>query len=523
MSCCNNNAGWGGSSCGCGTVQYAPPACNPNFPTSCIPLGNGNIVRVVGEDAQSCKYTVPTLASSSLLTYNPGTGLTNWADGSANYPIFLGSDYGATYIAGSFKVGLTYQIVSIGTTDFTACGASANTVGTKFKATAAGTGSGTAVQISTNQVTSNQVNAIEGTTPTGQLVSFFPSPSTETQFPIVSAGGSTTTWGKVEDIITGTGIVYKTGNTAPTGYNPNTVYQIPFGATNTVLTMNSNGVAEFTTPTVTAFIDSSAVNLTYSDANTISVSYGNLVLQNASGNKIAVNGSGTSPYLLKTNTYGVPLAMDSAATTAGNYYYVYAIYNPTTTLFSVVGSASYTGPTLTPTGFSGYTYYRLIGMFYTSSSNTIVPQYYQKGSTVFFGNGGQPVAATITNSTTYVYYGGSISNYAPISLIQKATLLLEAFTQVANQAIKIEIADRNSGTTPGQTTNTNLSSTDTIYGSAVTGGYAIAASSNNFSTIEVAVNSNTQKYNINLGYPNPSTSAPASYGLFISGYTLNIF
>lgn len=51
---------------------------------------------------------------------------------------------GNTATAGSFVVGLRYKIVSLGTTDFTLIGASANTVGLSFVATGAGTGTGTA-------------------------------------------------------------------------------------------------------------------------------------------------------------------------------------------------------------------------------------------------------------------------------------------------------------------------------------------------------------------------------------------
>ena len=47
--------------------------------------------------------------------------------------------------AGSFVVGATYTILTVGTTDFTAIGASSNTVGVTFIATGVGTGNGTAV------------------------------------------------------------------------------------------------------------------------------------------------------------------------------------------------------------------------------------------------------------------------------------------------------------------------------------------------------------------------------------------
>ena len=52
--------------------------------------------------------------------------------------------WGPALTAGSFVVETVYTIQSVGTTDFTAIGASANTVGLTFTATGAGTGTGTA-------------------------------------------------------------------------------------------------------------------------------------------------------------------------------------------------------------------------------------------------------------------------------------------------------------------------------------------------------------------------------------------
>jgi len=49
--------------------------------------------------------------------------------------------------AGSLVSGITYKITSVGTTDFTAIGASSNTVGVVFQATGAGTGTGTVVTV----------------------------------------------------------------------------------------------------------------------------------------------------------------------------------------------------------------------------------------------------------------------------------------------------------------------------------------------------------------------------------------
>ena len=50
----------------------------------------------------------------------------------------------SSVVAGAFVVGTTYEIMSIGTTDFILIGATANTVGDTFVATGAGAGTGTA-------------------------------------------------------------------------------------------------------------------------------------------------------------------------------------------------------------------------------------------------------------------------------------------------------------------------------------------------------------------------------------------
>ena len=47
--------------------------------------------------------------------------------------------------AGAFVVGTEYEIMSIGTTDFTLIGAASNTVGVEFVATGVGVGTGTAI------------------------------------------------------------------------------------------------------------------------------------------------------------------------------------------------------------------------------------------------------------------------------------------------------------------------------------------------------------------------------------------
>ena len=194
MSCGNYNYGWNGG-CGCaGTVQYAPSACNPNFPTTCTALGAGTIVRVVGEDSSSCKYTVPTLQSNSILFYNASTAILSWADGSVGTPIFLGN------------------------------------------------GSG--------QATASASCQLQATTPTGQLVTFKPSVSTKTQFPIVNPSGTSTNWGTVESILPNQGIVYKTGATTDGPLAANTVYQLT-GTSGQFVGFSASGNPIASTPSIT--------------------------------------------------------------------------------------------------------------------------------------------------------------------------------------------------------------------------------------------------------------------------------
>ncbi len=79
-------------------------------------------------------------AETGLLYYG---AIANDIAGNAR-PNYIGATEGTVVSAGAFVVGLSYTIVSVGTTSFTSIGASANTVGVTFKATGAGSGSGTA-------------------------------------------------------------------------------------------------------------------------------------------------------------------------------------------------------------------------------------------------------------------------------------------------------------------------------------------------------------------------------------------
>ena len=85
--------------------------------------------------------TVPagTLASPTTLTYVSATTYSALA-------FAIGSTWGgaSSINAGSFVIGNTYVIETVGTTDFTLIGATANTVGVTFTATGIGAGTGNA-------------------------------------------------------------------------------------------------------------------------------------------------------------------------------------------------------------------------------------------------------------------------------------------------------------------------------------------------------------------------------------------
>lgn len=63
--------------------------------------------------------------------------------------------------AGSFIPGIQYTILTVGTTDFTSIGATANTIGTSFVATGVGSGTGTALDVDYNAALSGNYLATE--------------------------------------------------------------------------------------------------------------------------------------------------------------------------------------------------------------------------------------------------------------------------------------------------------------------------------------------------------------------------
>jgi hypothetical protein len=122
---------------------------------------DGSFVYLEAQTIAVSKYDNTSSASigvqvvESIITSNEDESLLDAAQGTPNYAapgadryqIALDLITKAPIAAGNYTIGKTYQIVTLGTTDFTAIGADANTTNTTFVATGVGSGSGTAINV----------------------------------------------------------------------------------------------------------------------------------------------------------------------------------------------------------------------------------------------------------------------------------------------------------------------------------------------------------------------------------------
>jgi len=108
----------------------------------------------------------PAMVDNVTGNYNTAVSNNAMYQQNATYNSALGAyalyDLGAVQTAGSFTVGVSWTIVSVGTTNFVAIGASSNTVGVTFTATGVGSGTGTAVPNNTNSNTAVGFSAGRG-------------------------------------------------------------------------------------------------------------------------------------------------------------------------------------------------------------------------------------------------------------------------------------------------------------------------------------------------------------------------
>ena len=190
-----------------------------------------------------------------------------------------------TVTAGSFVIGTTYTILTIGTTDFTLIGASANTIGVIFTATGVGTNTGTAI-------TADYVGVL----------------------PVIAGGtGVTTSTGNGNNVLSNGAAITSATITSPTLNYP-TLNYFTLGTYGNIKTL-------FETATITASAPSATTNF---DIATQAVQF---YTSNASTNfTFNVRGSATS------------------TVTAGSFVVntIYTIASIGTTDFTLIGAASNT-------------------------------------------------------------------------------------------------------------------------------------------------------------------------------------
>jgi hypothetical protein len=104
------------------------------------------------------KFQLKTSADVLIATYDNIPGLPQPAVTNNASTIYY--EQGNTVTAGSFVIGRTYMIATLGTTDFTAIGATANSVGQIFVATGVGSGTGTAYNSQTVQAKLQQTISV---------------------------------------------------------------------------------------------------------------------------------------------------------------------------------------------------------------------------------------------------------------------------------------------------------------------------------------------------------------------------
>ena len=164
--------------------------------------------------------------------------------------------------AGSFVIGSTYTITSVGTTSFTSIGASANTVGISFTATGVGSGTGTATLNSFTAGSSVKAATAVAST-SGTAIDFTSIPSWAKRITIMLNAVSTT---------------------------GSSIFQIQVGTSSGIVNTGYSSFSSYTTSATTVTASGNTGLILKSTISASSQTNGSIVISNLNGNIWVLNG-----------------------------------------------------------------------------------------------------------------------------------------------------------------------------------------------------------------------------------------
>lgn len=189
----------------------------------------------------------PTGLNSGQITAT--TAIISWgtvASANSGYDYYYAPASGATSTSGTFVIGQRYQILTLGTTDFTTIGASANTIGVTFTATGVGGGTGTA-----RIVTAPASSVVpSGTVAAGTIIASLGglTPSTAYNFWVRSqcGGGDVGEWSIGSGFVTPAIVTYCTPNGgSPFFQDPDGIINVTMGSINNTTAVEPNAYGNY--------------------------------------------------------------------------------------------------------------------------------------------------------------------------------------------------------------------------------------------------------------------------------------
>ena len=374
-------------------------------------------------DGEELNITFPTTADAnaigftqSVLSVNAGS----FVVGTSYTITSLGTDTLTTVTAGAFVIGTVYTILTAGTTDFVAeQSATANTVGTVFTATATGTGTGTATRVASTVQQNWEAAGAPAVTAAGSFV-------VGTKYAIVSVGTTDfTAFGSANNTV---GTIFTATNV---GIQEVAAGSFVVGRQYTISTIGNTDFTLIgaTTNTVGLVFTASGVGTGTGFANYQGTGVATSVIVGTVFKATGVGqGNGTTTYDNGVNTVAavagysvyangkISTSTNNKSITAGAFVVgrVYTILVPGTTNFTLIGSAdSIANTVFTATGVGSGT-----GTAKQDKTTTVVAEVNENSDYFKYqqeGAGSKPYSNAPDNSA-YFYFGTpSTANYSSLS------------------------------------------------------------------------------------------------------------